>query len=938
MRPSLELELGTRRRERYRWIVISLLVLGWAIRLYHLDAQSLWYDEGVTAQIAQKGLVELTRWTADDIQPPLYYYLIAAWLRVAGSSEWALRFPSAIWGLLAIPLIYVLARRFFSRTAALLASALATLSPQYIYYSQEARMYTQLTTLGMFLLWAWHHAIHGQTDGQRRKWWAVLIAVALAATYTHYFAFFLLVALALATAFLALAPRSSLERRAVLTEGLAAATLIAVGYLPWAPYVAQRYRMDASYWQGVLKWGEAIRHVWINFILGAPQTMLEEDAIRIGWAFLLLCVIAMIGLVRGRHRTAWAVPILACFLVTPLVLILFLSWRTPKFNARYLMLASPAFWLLLAGGLSEVIRGRHRVGLPRWAAGIVYSVTVAAAIVALAGFIWAYKGWFTDRRFSKAEFREAAWFVRIHIARDETVILVSGHMSPVWDYYAGGLPRLRLPDIDVLDVNAILGYDVGAQLAEALADKHGAWLILWQDEIVDPGGVVADILEQNGVELPTRRAFWHVDVRHFRWGNDAHFSAEPPIEHRTKVNFGNKVWLLGHSQMRDGALRVYWQIDGAISEDLKVTGELIDDAGNVWGRLADRRLAAYEDPTFRWRPGRIALGKYELPADPGTPPGTYRLRLRVYPEGGDPLPVIEETGAAAGDAAFLLPVEVTWVVPSQEAMPPWANRALEAPAAPQLELTATGGIPDTLIPGDRIVLNAWWTPRWVLPSGLAWRLWWQQGSHTYDAGTHPLTGSVAFPTERWPVNLPVRGQIPLRVPRDVDAGQIELLGQVVNNDGAPQGEVLVLVAASVAPVERRFEPPPIDHPVDAVFGSVIRLIGVNVRSTPQNGRWLIEAVWQPLAEIDRSLTSFVHVLGPDGRVVAQEDHIPLRGQRPTTSWLPGEVLIDPFEVSAPDEPSLVLEIGLYDASEPGYPRLLLPDGSDAVRLHDTLPR
>ena len=40
---------------------------------------SLWYDEGVTAHVAQRSIRELTRWTANDIQPPLYYYTVAAW-------------------------------------------------------------------------------------------------------------------------------------------------------------------------------------------------------------------------------------------------------------------------------------------------------------------------------------------------------------------------------------------------------------------------------------------------------------------------------------------------------------------------------------------------------------------------------------------------------------------------------------------------------------------------------------------------------------------------------------------------------------------------------------------------------------------------------------------------------------------------------------------
>ncbi|MEZ4615585.1 MAG: hypothetical protein R2867_08735 [Caldilineaceae bacterium] len=65
-------------RRQARPFMIMLIILGAvALRLYRLDQQSLWYDEGVTAYLGQQGVVGLTTWTAHDIQPPLYYYTIA---------------------------------------------------------------------------------------------------------------------------------------------------------------------------------------------------------------------------------------------------------------------------------------------------------------------------------------------------------------------------------------------------------------------------------------------------------------------------------------------------------------------------------------------------------------------------------------------------------------------------------------------------------------------------------------------------------------------------------------------------------------------------------------------------------------------------------------------------------------------------------------------
>ena len=153
-----------------------ILRLAFALRCPSPDSQSLWYDEAVTAQVASQGIGELTCWMADDIQPPLYYYVAAGWLRLAGRGEWALRFPSAFFGTLTVPLIWAVALRLFGRgrsgrVAALAAALLTALSPLYVYYAQEARMYTQLTFLGLLAGYALLRATAdaGWQAGRRTK-------------------------------------------------------------------------------------------------------------------------------------------------------------------------------------------------------------------------------------------------------------------------------------------------------------------------------------------------------------------------------------------------------------------------------------------------------------------------------------------------------------------------------------------------------------------------------------------------------------------------------------------------------------------------------------------------------------------------------------------------------------------------------------------------
>ena len=265
----------------------------------------------MTAQVAQQGLGELAQWTADDIQPPLYYALVAGWTRLAGTGEWALRFPSVAFGLVMVALAYALGRRLFGRAAGWVAALLGALHPLWVYYAQEARMYTLLTALGMLAGYALLRVLaSAQEPGaarQRLTWWAAFVGASIALLYTHYFAAFLLLAFALffvlALAIQAGRKSTGATVRRLLVEGAVAGLLVVVAYLPWLPNALRRFRVDASYWQGTLKLDEAVRHIAISFTTG--ETVLEQQAIPLAWGLLRYrrCLFGGVG-VDGGKRTA----------------------------------------------------------------------------------------------------------------------------------------------------------------------------------------------------------------------------------------------------------------------------------------------------------------------------------------------------------------------------------------------------------------------------------------------------------------------------------------------------------------------------------------------------------------------------------------------------------------------------------------------------------
>jgi 4-amino-4-deoxy-L-arabinose transferase-like glycosyltransferase len=163
---------------------IALTALAAALRLPTLGSPSLWLDETLTGGLARGSLGDLLHRVAEqEANPPLFYLLEWAWARVAGTSEVALRLPSALFGIALVPVAFAIGRRLGGPRAAVALAALIAVHPLLVYYAQEARGYAAVALacavgFGCFL---------DALAGKRALWWALASAIALGC---HYFAIF----------------------------------------------------------------------------------------------------------------------------------------------------------------------------------------------------------------------------------------------------------------------------------------------------------------------------------------------------------------------------------------------------------------------------------------------------------------------------------------------------------------------------------------------------------------------------------------------------------------------------------------------------------------------------------------------------------------------------------------------------------------------------
>jgi mannosyltransferase len=118
-----------------------------------------------------------------DTSPPLYYLVLAAWIRVAGTSDLAVHAGSVIWALATLPLLWLLGRRLSGPREALIACALFAVAPVSLYYSVEGRMYALVWFLSALTVWL-TLTLHDRGGVGRLALWALVGAAGL---LTHYF-------------------------------------------------------------------------------------------------------------------------------------------------------------------------------------------------------------------------------------------------------------------------------------------------------------------------------------------------------------------------------------------------------------------------------------------------------------------------------------------------------------------------------------------------------------------------------------------------------------------------------------------------------------------------------------------------------------------------------------------------------------------------------
>ncbi len=222
-----------------RWVrrlfPLCILLVGFALRLYRLDAQNIWWDEGLAIWAVRHGFLETTVWTAGDVHPPLYFWLLWPWVRLTGESEFAARYITVLVALLTVAAMAPLGRRLGGKAAGVGALYLLALSRFHVWWSQEMRMYALAALCATLSFYFLARATTSCYRRDRAAW----IGATVAALYTIYFSALLLLVQNLFVLLTGIRRRDRWPfwGRWALDQGIALAL-----FAPWLAFAVPRMR------------------------------------------------------------------------------------------------------------------------------------------------------------------------------------------------------------------------------------------------------------------------------------------------------------------------------------------------------------------------------------------------------------------------------------------------------------------------------------------------------------------------------------------------------------------------------------------------------------------------------------------------------------------------------------------------------------------------
>ena len=305
------------------------------VALWNLGGKPLWYDETFEALLVMHPPLRFAYWVATfETTGAFYHSLLWVW-KFLGTNEFALRLPSVLFAVTAIPVTVFIGRRLVSTRWAIVAGLLLALSGLWLHHAQEVRPYSlYLLMAGLSTL-----ALLRTLERPDRGRWIVYAAITVFAVWTHMMMVFVVLGHAVA---MALHP----DVRRWWRPAAASVVLAALAAVPIAFSITHA---NQARWDWIADPTPAGLRDGIWYLTS------DTGFIALLW-FVLWALGIAIGVRRWTtdRRSAWPIVLIAAISVTPILVPWLLSFVRPMYTPRYILAVLPAMILLGTLALSTI--------------------------------------------------------------------------------------------------------------------------------------------------------------------------------------------------------------------------------------------------------------------------------------------------------------------------------------------------------------------------------------------------------------------------------------------------------------------------------------------------------------------------------------------------------------------------------------------------------
>ena len=911
-----------RNSKRWRPLLLLIILVAFGLRIHQLDKSGFWLDEALTPLRSGYSVTDILsnriiiqEGVTKDTHPPLYYLVIHFGRLLLGESDFSYRFPSALAGLLLIPLLFQLARRMENLKTALLVALLAAINPLQIWYAQEARMYTLLVLLATAATLALWRAM---TERHLFRWLALYIVLASLAFYTHYTAIFLIGAQGLFWSCLLWRQ----GHRRLLIGSAVLGLLVALPLLPFTiPRIFTGTEASYFYVSPLVMLQDVVHGFGLGRTIDWSQTSIKLLDLGVGLVLLAGLIAPRSG---GKSRCLRRAFLLA-FLFAAVVGLMLGSLIKPMYmGVRHIMVGSPAFLLLAALGLFSLDKLRRRFSSHR----LFALLPLLGLTILLAGPLVSLNNLYHDPIYAKDDVRALIQYVDQHAGGNDLILYNDAIQLPLqWHYQgrhdlsAAALPTYPHP----------AGGDTLSQLQTLSEQFDRIWFIghLPADKR-DDGGLVRQWLADHLLAVDTFSAHGlNLEVKVTAYTTAPVLVRDLPAGgHPLDVTFDELPHLQGiRLDFKEPAalpalwLDLYWQGD-APAADRQLRFALRGPDQKIW---LDHNHSFWPERAQPWPETGLVRLTYHLPVPVGIPPGEYELMLLAWDK---------TSGQTSGDWQTLLPIELA-ASNSWPLLPEWTlicarvgytcadSTTLRFDNGIEL-LGLSAGAPAR--PGHPVPMTLFWQAE-SPPVDLQYQIEVLGPTGNILSTENRAPGADWLTADTWPLGTIVREQTGLYFPPETIPGRYQLRWSLKSGEknipGRPawrpwRSESVTFGQIVVEPWPMETEFPAVPNLLRAQVGPSIELYGYELDTeTLQPGDLLgLTLYWQALQVPDRSTYVFVHLVAAgDGTIISQLDRVPVDWLRPTSGWRPGEVLTDPYHLAVPKElapGTYSLYVGMFD--------------------------